>query len=283
MVPPDCLEPVLKAIINNFVTERNSSEVMAVGLNAVRELCARYCRVFVQIFPTPSDCQVSSCDDWRSSEGSSRVWDVCTRTKPWWLIVLSSFLSISINLMQVKGVIEEENNLFVLLHDNEVWVKATAGNVVKELFAKGAYEFGDIVNVIWSSSWCISGKFLICFCVNNVWISSDHDDQARQFATLGHVSSTRSDATGALQHHRRFLIFFTIFCTIHVFSCVFQSYHFCILFFALVTIWFILGRGVWGRRRLLELWRSFNCSHSSSCFRWVAVGKSQNDILKMHI
>merc|ERR1719209_1443215 len=41
MVPPDCLEPVLKAIINNFVTERNSSEVMAVGLNAVRELCAR--------------------------------------------------------------------------------------------------------------------------------------------------------------------------------------------------------------------------------------------------
>ena len=57
MVPPDCLEPVLKAIINNFVTERNSSEVMAVGLNAVRELCARYCRVFVQIFPTPSDCQ----------------------------------------------------------------------------------------------------------------------------------------------------------------------------------------------------------------------------------
>ena len=34
MVPPDCLEPVLKAIINNFVTERNSSEVMAVGLNA---------------------------------------------------------------------------------------------------------------------------------------------------------------------------------------------------------------------------------------------------------
>jgi len=41
MVPPDCIEPVLKAIINNFVTERNSSDVMAVGLNAVRELCAR--------------------------------------------------------------------------------------------------------------------------------------------------------------------------------------------------------------------------------------------------
>jgi len=41
MVPPDAIEPVLRAIINNFVTERNSSEVMAVGLNAVRELCAR--------------------------------------------------------------------------------------------------------------------------------------------------------------------------------------------------------------------------------------------------
>ena len=61
-------------------------------------------------------------------------------------------LSISINLMQVKGVIEEENFLFVLHHDNEVWVKATAGNVVKELFAKGTYEVGGIVNVIWSSS-----------------------------------------------------------------------------------------------------------------------------------
>jgi len=41
LVPPDCIEPVLKAIINNFVTERNSAEVMAVGLNAVRELVAR--------------------------------------------------------------------------------------------------------------------------------------------------------------------------------------------------------------------------------------------------
>ena len=54
--------------------------------------------------------------------------------------------------MPMKGVIEEENNLFVLLHDIEVWVKVTAGNVVKELFAKGTYEVGDIVNVIWSSS-----------------------------------------------------------------------------------------------------------------------------------
>ena len=27
--------------MNNFVTERNSGEVMAVGLNAIRELCSR--------------------------------------------------------------------------------------------------------------------------------------------------------------------------------------------------------------------------------------------------
>jgi len=41
LVPPDVVEPVLKTIVNNFVTERNSAEVMAVGLNAIRELCAR--------------------------------------------------------------------------------------------------------------------------------------------------------------------------------------------------------------------------------------------------
>jgi protein SDA1 len=42
LVPADAIEPVLKAIVNNFVTERNSAEVMAVGLNAIRELCKRY-------------------------------------------------------------------------------------------------------------------------------------------------------------------------------------------------------------------------------------------------
>merc|ERR1712112_66933 len=41
LLPPDAVEPSLKAIVNNFVTERNSAEVMAVGLNAVRELVAR--------------------------------------------------------------------------------------------------------------------------------------------------------------------------------------------------------------------------------------------------
>lgn len=31
LVPPDALEPVLRAIANNFVTDRASNEVMAVG------------------------------------------------------------------------------------------------------------------------------------------------------------------------------------------------------------------------------------------------------------
>lgn len=35
------LESVLMSIANNFITERNSSEVMTVGLNSVREICAR--------------------------------------------------------------------------------------------------------------------------------------------------------------------------------------------------------------------------------------------------
>lgn len=41
LVPPDVLEPMLMTIANNFVTERNSGEVMTVGLNAIRELCSR--------------------------------------------------------------------------------------------------------------------------------------------------------------------------------------------------------------------------------------------------
>lgn len=41
LIPPEVIEPVMKAIANNFITERNSTDVMAVGLNAVREICAR--------------------------------------------------------------------------------------------------------------------------------------------------------------------------------------------------------------------------------------------------
>eukprot|EP01135_Chromosphaera_perkinsii_P005741 Nk52_evm41s359 gene=Nk52_evmTU41s359 len=41
LVPPETLEPVLMTIANNFVTERCSNEVMTVGLNSIREICAR--------------------------------------------------------------------------------------------------------------------------------------------------------------------------------------------------------------------------------------------------
>lgn len=41
LLPPDVMQPVLKTLVNNFVTERNSSDAMAIGLNAVREICVR--------------------------------------------------------------------------------------------------------------------------------------------------------------------------------------------------------------------------------------------------
>ncbi|XP_058981715.1 protein SDA1 homolog [Musca domestica] len=41
LVPGDVIEPILKTIANNFITERNSSDVMAIGLNATREICQR--------------------------------------------------------------------------------------------------------------------------------------------------------------------------------------------------------------------------------------------------
>ncbi|XP_078044926.1 SDA1 domain containing protein Mys45A isoform X2 [Augochlora pura] len=41
LVPPDVLEPILKTLANNFVTERNSADVMAIGLNTIREICIR--------------------------------------------------------------------------------------------------------------------------------------------------------------------------------------------------------------------------------------------------
>lgn len=31
LVPPDILEPVLQTLVNNFITERNSADVMAIG------------------------------------------------------------------------------------------------------------------------------------------------------------------------------------------------------------------------------------------------------------
>ncbi|KAK9532516.1 hypothetical protein VZT92_009896 [Zoarces viviparus] len=41
LVPPEIIEPVIMTIANNFVTERNSGEVMTVGINAIKEVTAR--------------------------------------------------------------------------------------------------------------------------------------------------------------------------------------------------------------------------------------------------
>ncbi|XP_063775973.1 protein SDA1 homolog [Pseudophryne corroboree] len=41
LVPPEIAQSVLMTIANNFVTERNSGEVMTVGINAIKELTAR--------------------------------------------------------------------------------------------------------------------------------------------------------------------------------------------------------------------------------------------------
>lgn len=41
LIPPEVIEPILQTLMNNFVTERNSSDVMAIGLNAIREVCTR--------------------------------------------------------------------------------------------------------------------------------------------------------------------------------------------------------------------------------------------------
>ncbi|GBM05060.1 Protein SDA1 [Araneus ventricosus] len=40
-VPPDSVQELVKEILYNFVTERNSSEVITVGINSIREICAR--------------------------------------------------------------------------------------------------------------------------------------------------------------------------------------------------------------------------------------------------
>lgn len=41
LVPPEIIEPVIMTIANNFVTDRNSGEVMTVGINAIKEVSAR--------------------------------------------------------------------------------------------------------------------------------------------------------------------------------------------------------------------------------------------------
>ncbi|XP_014842861.1 protein SDA1 homolog [Poecilia latipinna] len=41
LVPPEVIEPMIMTIANNFVTDRNSGEVMTVGINAIREVAGR--------------------------------------------------------------------------------------------------------------------------------------------------------------------------------------------------------------------------------------------------
>uniref|UniRef100_A0A672HFF8 Protein SDA1 n=1 Tax=Salarias fasciatus TaxID=181472 RepID=A0A672HFF8_SALFA len=41
LVPPEIIEPMIMTIANNFVTDRNSGEVMTVGINAIREVAVR--------------------------------------------------------------------------------------------------------------------------------------------------------------------------------------------------------------------------------------------------
>ena len=41
LVPPDALEPCIRTLANHFVNDRSTPEVMAVGLNTIREVCAR--------------------------------------------------------------------------------------------------------------------------------------------------------------------------------------------------------------------------------------------------
>ncbi|KAI0019442.1 SDA1-domain-containing protein [Xylariomycetidae sp. FL0641] len=41
LVPPDVIEPLLQKIANEFVSEAAASQVCAVGLNSIREICAR--------------------------------------------------------------------------------------------------------------------------------------------------------------------------------------------------------------------------------------------------
>ena len=41
MIPPEEIEPMVQTIANNFVTDRHSGEVIAVGINTLREIVSR--------------------------------------------------------------------------------------------------------------------------------------------------------------------------------------------------------------------------------------------------
>lgn len=41
LVPPEETEPLIRHLANTFVTDRRPNEVLAIGLNSIREVCAR--------------------------------------------------------------------------------------------------------------------------------------------------------------------------------------------------------------------------------------------------
>lgn len=41
LVPPDAVEVVIRTIMDNFVTDAYASEVITVGMNAIRQICSR--------------------------------------------------------------------------------------------------------------------------------------------------------------------------------------------------------------------------------------------------
>ena len=41
LIPPDIIQPCIRTLCNNFISDRSSVEVMTIGLNCVREVCCR--------------------------------------------------------------------------------------------------------------------------------------------------------------------------------------------------------------------------------------------------
>jgi len=41
LVPPDVVEPIVRTLVDNFVTDRSTDEAVVVGLNTIREICMR--------------------------------------------------------------------------------------------------------------------------------------------------------------------------------------------------------------------------------------------------
>lgn len=41
LVPADTIEPIIKLLANNFVSDRSNEETVAIGLNSIREICQR--------------------------------------------------------------------------------------------------------------------------------------------------------------------------------------------------------------------------------------------------